>query len=106
MPDSPMWCLVMFDLPVLTAVQRREATRFRKFLQDRGFSMVQLSVYSKYWPAGGQDLTTIKAIKGSLPAGGAVRIFAITDRQWAGAYRFESAAPKKNDPPPEQLTIF
>ena len=35
----------MFDLPVLTAPQRREATRFRKFLLDRGFSMVQFSVY-------------------------------------------------------------
>ncbi|WP_442904906.1 CRISPR-associated endonuclease Cas2, partial [Gordonibacter sp.] len=36
-----MWCVVMFDLPVQTKVQQREATKFRKLLIDSGFSMVQ-----------------------------------------------------------------
>lgn len=44
MADDPMWCLVMFDLPVETKKQRREATRFRNDLLDWGFCMVQLSV--------------------------------------------------------------
>ena len=29
-----MWCLVMFDLPVKTRRQRREATEFRNMLLD------------------------------------------------------------------------
>ena len=106
MPDSPMWCVAMFDLPVLTAPQRREATRFRKFLLDRGFLMVQFSVYVKYWPTGGIDMTTIKAIKGSLPTGGKVRGLAVTDRQWSSAYCFENAREQVADEAPEQLMIF
>lgn len=48
MADDPMWCLVMFDLPVLTKRQRSEATRFRHFLLDEGFWMAQYSVYVRY----------------------------------------------------------
>ncbi len=101
-----MWCLVMFDLPVETKSQRREASRFRHSLIDWGFSMVQLSVYVKYWPTGGHDKTTINAIKRNLPAGGQVRVLALTDRQWSTGLRFEHAKAKPSDPMPEQLMIF
>lgn len=106
MADSPMWCVVMFDLPVQTKLQRTEASRFRKFLIDCGFSMLQFSVYVKYWPTGGVDHATIRAVKDSLPPDGSVRIVPITDRQWSSSYRFEG---RQNDIPeecPEQLTIF
>ena len=42
-----MRTFVMFDLPVLTAADRREYRRFRKFLVKTGFVMLQESVYSK-----------------------------------------------------------
>lgn len=106
MPNDPMWCLVMFDLPVETKAQRREANRFRHNLLDWGFSMVQFSVYVKYWPTGGQDTATIGAIKQHLPTGGQVRVIAVSDRQWATGLRFDNASPQKTDPRPEQLTIF
>ena len=51
-------------------------------------------------------MTTIKAIKGSLPTGGKVRVLAVTDRQWASAYRFENARAQVADEAPEQLMIF
>ena len=69
-----MWCLVMFDLPVETKKQRREAARFRHDLLDWGFIMVQFSVYAKYWPTGGQDHAVLRAIKTHLPEGGQVRV--------------------------------
>lgn len=106
MADSPMWCIVMFDLPVQTKRQRTEATRFRKFLIDRGFSMLQFSVYNKYWPTGGVDRSTIRAVKDSLPPDGSVRILSITDRQWSSSYRFEGRKPDDPEDYPEQLTIF
>ena len=90
-----MWCLVMFDLPVETKKQRREATRFRNDLLDWGFCMVQFSVYVKYWPTGGQDHATLRAIKTHLPEGGQVRVLALTDRQWATGLRFDNAKPRK-----------
>ena len=89
MADDAMWCLVMFDLPVETKKQRREATRFRNDLLDWGFCMVQFSVYVKYWPTGGQ-----------------VRVLALTDRQWSTGLRFEDAKPRKECGSPEQLMIF
>ncbi|WP_048726364.1 MULTISPECIES: CRISPR-associated endonuclease Cas2 [Micrococcales] len=106
MADDPMWCLVMFDLPVETKSQRREATRFRHDLLDWGFCMVQFSVYVKYWPTGGQDHATLRAIKTHLPEGGQVRVLALTDRQWATGLRFDNAKPRKEPGCPEQLMIF
>ena len=43
-----MWLYVMFDLPVETKAQRREATRFRKDLLKDGFTMHQFSVYIRH----------------------------------------------------------
>jgi CRISPR-associated protein Cas2 len=40
-----VWMFVFFDLPVGTKTDRRNATRFRKFLKDDGFMMLQWSVY-------------------------------------------------------------
>ena len=45
-----MWCVIMFDLPVQTKQERKEAAVFRKLLLDSGFSMIQFSVYAKYSP--------------------------------------------------------
>lgn len=106
MADDPMWSLVMFDLPVLTAIQRREATRFRKLLLDVGYSMMQLSVYVRYIPTGGQSHATLRRLKSELPAGGEVRIFHITDRQWSTALRFDKGSPETPEEEPTQLVFF
>ena len=42
-----MWVFVFFDLPVGTKTERRLATRFRKFLKDDGYMMLQFSVYAR-----------------------------------------------------------
>lgn len=42
-----MWMMVLFDLPVLEKEERKEASDFRKFLLDEGFTMSQFSVYLK-----------------------------------------------------------
>lgn len=43
-----MWMMVMFDLPTETHSQRKSAAKFRKFLLDEGFEMVQFSVYVQF----------------------------------------------------------
>ena len=101
-----MWCLVMFDLPVETKEQRREATRFRHDLLDWGFIMVQFSVYAKYWPTGGQDHAVLRAIKTHLPEGGQVRVIGVSDKQWASGLHFRNAKPQQSESAPEQLMIF
>ena len=46
-----MWLFVFFDLPVLTKLQRKQATQFRKALEKDGFSMMQFSVYVRHCPS-------------------------------------------------------
>src|SRR5487761_1524060 len=42
-----LWMFVFFDLPVGTKGERRAATRFRNFLKDEGYMMLQWSVYAR-----------------------------------------------------------
>lgn len=106
MTDDAMWSLVMFDLPVKTKPQRREATGFRKLLLDMGYTMMQLSAYVRYIPTGALNPSHIARIKRHLPAGGEVRVFHITDRQWSTAFRFLSAEEKPPEDTPTQLAFF
>lgn len=106
MADDPMWSIVMFDLPVLTAKQRREASRFRHLLLDEGFWMAQYSVYVRYSPTMFGEVRRIRAIKAALPDGGEVRVLYVTDREWSTMLCFREEAPLAPDPAPQQLTIF
>nr|WP_299047502.1 CRISPR-associated endonuclease Cas2 [uncultured Actinomyces sp.] len=106
MADDPMWSIVMFDLPVLTAKQRREASRFRHLLLDEGFWMAQYSVYVRYSPTMSGEVRRIRAIKAALPDGGEVRVLYVTDREWSTMLCFREEAPLAPDPAPQQLTIF
>ena len=105
-PENAMWCLVMFDLPVQTKIQRREATNFRNLLVESGYSMIQFSVYGKYSPTVQSNNSVERFIRMCLPAQGEVRIFHLTDHQWASATRFQSKKQKRNEVAPEQLSVF
>ncbi len=101
-----VWCVVMFDLPVQTKKERREATKFRKLLVETGFSMIQFSVYGKYSPTVHDNMTDEKFIKNHLPCNGEVRIFHLTDVQWAKATRYLSKKKIENEETPEQISLF
>lgn len=104
--SDAMWCLVLFDLPVESVEERRDASRFRGTLLDNGYSMVQFSVYGKYSPSVKSNQSIEKFIKANLPARGKVCILHLTDNQWANASRFISAVPEKKAEQPSQLVIF
>ena len=42
-----MRVMIMFDLPVTSAAERREYAHFRKLLIKNGFIMMQESIYTK-----------------------------------------------------------
>ena len=104
--SDPMWCVVMFDLPVKTKKQRSDATRFRNGLLDLGFCMAQFSVYVQYLPLAARLTNVVKAVKKNLPPGGDVRIVSVTDQQWSKAIRFSNASETNNEETPTQLSIF
>jgi len=101
-----MWNVVMFDLPVKTKPQRREASRFRKLLIDLGWHMAQYSVYVRYVPTGMSVSPEVQQVKTGVPPQGLVQIVAITDRQWSKAIRFINSAPTEQEEPPDLLTLF
>ena len=101
-----MWIFVMFDLPVGTKKQSREATKFREFLLDEGFEMSQFSVYARF--CNGQDSfqAHLKRIERNLPEKGEIHVLTFTDRQYENIVRFSSQRRKKPRKNPDQLAMF
>ncbi|MBW7835231.1 MAG: CRISPR-associated endonuclease Cas2 [Sphingomonadales bacterium] len=78
-----MWLFVFFDLPVGTKEQRRTASRFRGFLKDDGYIMLQWSVYARV--CRGQDAVDkhLARMRKRLPGKGSVRALQVTEKQYA-----------------------
>lgn len=78
-----MRILVMFDLPVTTKENRRIYQRFRKFLIEDGYDMLQFSVYCRI--VSGEDSVDkhLNRLGKNLPGKGSVRFLQITERQYA-----------------------
>ncbi|MGF6907547.1 CRISPR-associated endonuclease Cas2 [Fusobacterium sp. PH5-44] len=78
-----MRVIVFFDLPVVLVEERREYSKFRRFLLKNGFIMLQESVYSKL----ALNLTVANAIisnvKKNAPEKGLVQLLAITEKQFS-----------------------
>lgn len=79
-----MRIIVFFDLPNTTYEDRKNYNKFRKFLINEGFIMMQESVYSKI----ALNSTTSKLIqdrirKNKAPRG-IIQMMVITEKQFAG----------------------
>lgn len=81
-----MRIVLFFDLPTLTEKNRKEYTRFRKFLIKTGFMMLQESVYVKL----ALNATTINTLMNNLeknkPADGLVQVLLVTEKQYSKMY--------------------
>lgn len=78
-----MRVLVFFDLPVVTGMQRREYTKFRKFLLKSGFLMLQESVYCKIALNGTVTQGIIDSVHKNKPSEGLVQLLTVTEKQYA-----------------------
>jgi CRISPR-associated protein Cas2 len=101
-----MWFFVLFDLPVESGEQRREAARFRKMLQKKGFTMLQYSVYAKHIPSEDAVAPLKTVIRMGLPAEGQVRLMAVTDHQFAKMEVFTGRKRRAVEDPPMQIMLF
>lgn len=104
--NGGMWCLVMFDLPVKTKVERHAATVFRNMLLDMGYAMVQFSVYVRYSPTQTGNRTSVKIIKDNLPPRGSIRILHVSDHQWSSAQRYYNARQENKEETPDIAMLF
>jgi len=101
-----MWIFVMFDLPVGTKKQTRDATKFREFLLDEGFEMSQFSVYARFCNGKDGFEAALKRIESHLPEKGDVHVLTFTDRQYEAIVRFSSQRRQKVRKNPDQLALF
>lgn len=78
-----MRVLVFFDLPVVIAENRREYTRFRKFLLKNGFLMLQESVYCKLALNGTAEKAIVDNVYKNKPEEGLVQLLSVTEKQYS-----------------------
>jgi CRISPR-associated protein Cas2 len=78
-----MRVIVFFDLPTLTSLDRREYTKFRKYLLKAGFLMEQESVYSKLVVNSAAADALAGNVKKNAPDKGLVQLMRVTENQYA-----------------------
>jgi CRISPR-associated protein Cas2 len=101
-----MWLFVFFDLPVTTKTGRRLATRFRKFLKDDGYMMLQFSVYARVCRGEEAVDKHIGRVRRNLPKQGNVRTLQVTDKQYARMKLLLGEAEKNERVAPEQMVLL
>ncbi|MBE5871496.1 MAG: CRISPR-associated endonuclease Cas2 [Lachnospiraceae bacterium] len=77
-----MRVMVFFDLPVLTAANRKDYRDFRKFLIKSGFLMMQESVYCKLVQNSSAAEAVVSNIKKNKPRAGLVQVLRVTEKQY------------------------
>lgn len=78
-----MRVLVFFDLPTITASDRKSYTKFRKYLIKSGFMMEQESVYSKLAVNSTAADAIADKIRKNSPEKGLVQLMRVTEKQYS-----------------------
>jgi CRISPR-associated protein Cas2 len=101
-----VWLFVFFDLPVGTKPERRAATRFRNFLKDDGYMMLQFSVYARVMR--GEEAAEKHSLRvtKNLPAKGSVRVLQVTDKQYSRMKLLLGEAKKSERIGPTQMVLL
>lgn len=90
-----MRLMIMFDLPVDTAHQRREYRRFRKQLINEGFLMIQYSVYVRVCVSRQSANFMEKRVSTFLPEAGIIQSLMLTEKQYSDMH-FLTGKPKED----------
>jgi CRISPR-associated protein Cas2 len=101
-----LWLFVFFDLPVVAKKERYAATRFRNFLKNDGYMMLQFSVYARV--CRGEEAVTkhIKRMKKKLPEKGSIRALQVTDRQYSRMKLLLGDIRKNENVAPQQMVLL
>ena len=101
-----MWLFVLFDLPVDSKESRKQYARFRKAILKQGFTMLQFSVYARFFASEEASDIQKKKVEANLPPEGQVRLLAVTDRQFGKMEVFYGKSRQPTEDPPMQLSFF
>ena len=78
-----MRTIVFFDLPNIYSKDKRNYLKFRKFLINEGFIMMQESVYSKIVLNSQQSTALVDRIRKKAPKKGIIQVMNITEKQYS-----------------------
>ena len=78
-----MRMLLFFDLPMVESQDRREYTRFHKYLIKSGFIMLQQSVYAKLLLNSTAVVMAAENVRKNKPPTGLIQVLTVTDKQFA-----------------------
>lgn len=77
-----MRLLLLFDLPMNTKKEVKVYTKFRKYLIENGYIMMQFSVYCKLFANREAVVKHVEILKRNVPKDGQIRIMMITEKQY------------------------
>lgn len=83
MKDRFMRVIVFFDLPNVSSNDKRNYLRFRKFLINEGFIMMQESVYSRLVLNSQQSELLMNRLRRNVPSKGLIQSLIITEKQYS-----------------------
>ena len=101
-----MWLFAMFDLPVTDRESRKSYAKFRKFLLNEGFHMIQFSIYIRFCENEKTSNQFRLRIEKELPPSGEVRLMSVTDRQFGKMRVFFGQKSIATENVPDQLLLF
>lgn len=101
-----MWVMVLYDLPTDTKVMRKEATKFRKALEQNGFQLFQFSIYIRHCASRESAQVHVQRVRKLLPHHGSVAVMTITDRQFEGIELYHNREYEDTPPGHHQLSLF
>lgn len=78
-----MRLILFFDLPMNTKQEVKVYTKFRKYLIQNGYMMMQFSVYCKIFPNREAAVKHVQILKRNVPLNGQIRIMLVTEKQYA-----------------------
>ena len=101
-----MWLICAFDTPTQTKKQRKAYSIFRKKLLERGFMMLQFSVYMHHFPTFEKAKSEAHRLKKFIPDNGHIVFFFMTDKQYGMSISHCGRQTQEMPQKAEQLILF
>ena len=101
-----MRLIVFFDLPTKTKNHRKIYTIFRRHLLNRGFIMMQYSVYSRICKGLDNVDAQLNFLKSITPKEGSIRMLQVTEKQYARMEILVGSVKKEEKNAGQQLLLF
>lgn len=83
MRNRIMRTIIFFDLPNIYLKDKKNYLKFRKYLINEGFIMMQESVYSKLILNKQQSILLLDRLRKNAPKKGLIQVLTITERQYS-----------------------